>query len=37
MKELGLIASCQPPFINSEYKWLEKRIGKERCQYTYPM
>lgn len=37
MKELGLIASCQPPFINSEYTWLEKRIGKERCQYTYPM
>ncbi|MFX0024615.1 MAG: amidohydrolase, partial [Candidatus Hermodarchaeota archaeon] len=37
MKELGLIASCQPPFINSEYNWLEKRIGKERCQYTYPM
>jgi len=37
MKELGLIASCQPPFINSEYNWLEKRIGKDRCQYTYPM
>lgn len=37
MKEYGIIASCQPPFINSEYTWLEKRIGKERCQYTYPM
>ncbi|MFX1311787.1 MAG: amidohydrolase [Promethearchaeota archaeon] len=37
MKEYGIIASCQPPFINSEYKWLEKRIGKERCKYTYPM
>ncbi|MFX1574363.1 MAG: amidohydrolase [Promethearchaeota archaeon] len=37
MKEYGLIASCQPPFINSEYTWLEKRIGKERCKYTYPM
>jgi predicted amidohydrolase YtcJ len=37
MKKLGLIASCQPPFINSEYMWLEKRIGKERCKYTYPM
>ncbi len=36
MKELGLIASCQPPFINSEYTWLEKRIGKKRCKYTYP-
>jgi predicted amidohydrolase YtcJ len=37
MREYGLIASCQPPFINSEYTWLEKRIGKERCLYTYPM
>ena len=37
MKKLGLIASCQPPFINSEYTWLEKRLGKERCKYTYPM
>ena len=37
MKEYGIIASCQPPFINSEYTWLEKRIGKERCKYTYPM
>ncbi|MFX1528297.1 MAG: amidohydrolase [Promethearchaeota archaeon] len=36
MKEYGIIASCQPPFINSEYKWLEKRLGKERCKYTYP-
>lgn len=36
IKDLGLIASCQPPFINSEYNWLEKRIGKERCNYTYP-
>jgi len=36
MKKLGLIASCQPPFINSEYTWLEKRLGKERCKYTYP-
>ena len=36
MKKLGIIASCQPPFINSEYTWLEKRIGKERCKYTYP-
>lgn len=37
MKDYSLIASCQPPFINSEYIWLEKRIGKERCKYTYPM
>jgi len=37
MKELRLICSCQPPFINSEYTWLEKRLGKERCKYTYPL
>ncbi len=37
MNDFGIIASCQPPFINSEYMWLEKRIGKERCKYTYPM
>ncbi len=37
MNKYGIIASCQPPFINSEYTWLEKRIGKERCKYTYPM
>ena len=37
MKDLGIIASCQPPFINSEFTWLEKRLGKERCKYTYPM
>jgi predicted amidohydrolase YtcJ len=36
MKEYGVIASCQPPFINSEHTWLEKRLGKERCKYTYP-
>ncbi|MFX1376848.1 MAG: amidohydrolase [Promethearchaeota archaeon] len=37
MNDLGIIASCQPQFINSEYTWLEKRIGKERCKYTYSM
>ncbi|MFX0044003.1 MAG: amidohydrolase [Candidatus Hodarchaeota archaeon] len=36
MKDYGIIASCQPPFLNSEYTWLEKRIGKKRCKYTYP-
>ena len=30
MAKYGIIASCQPPFINSEFKWLEKRLGKER-------
>ncbi len=37
MAEYEIIASCQPPFINSEYKWLPKRLGIERCKYTYPM
>lgn len=37
MSKYGIIASCQPPFINSEYNWLEKRLGKERCKHTYPM
>jgi predicted amidohydrolase YtcJ len=37
MKKLNLIAACQPPFINSEYTWLEKRLGKKRSKYTYPM
>jgi len=36
MRKYGIIASCQPPFINSEYMWLEKRLGKDRCKYTYP-
>jgi len=37
MAEYGVIASCQPPFINSEYNWISKRIGEARCKYTYPM
>jgi hypothetical protein len=37
MADYGIIASCQPPFINSEYNWIAKRIGEERCKYTYPM
>ncbi len=36
MRNLNLIASCQPPFINSEFTWLEKRLGKERLKNTYP-
>ncbi|MFX0077481.1 MAG: amidohydrolase [Candidatus Hermodarchaeota archaeon] len=36
IKKLGLIASCQPTFILSEFDWLEKRLGKERCKITYP-
>ena len=37
MAKFGIIASCQPPFITSEYNWISKRIGEERCKYTYPM
>lgn len=37
MADYGVIASCQPPFINSEYNWIAKRIGNDRCKYTYPM
>jgi hypothetical protein len=36
IKELGLIVSSQPPFLNSEYDWLKKRIGEQRCSYAYP-
>ena len=37
MANYGIIASCQPPFITSEYNWIAKRIGEDRCNYTYPM
>jgi predicted amidohydrolase YtcJ len=37
MAEYNIIASCQPPFINSEFKWLPRRLGEKRCKYTYPM
>ena len=37
MKDLGIIAACQPPFINSEYTWLPKRLGSERIKHSYPM
>jgi predicted amidohydrolase YtcJ len=34
--DLGLIFVCQPSFINSEYTWLDKRLGPERIKYVYP-
>ncbi len=34
--KLGIIMVCQPAFINSEYKWLERRLGAERIKRTYP-
>lgn len=33
---LGIVMACQPAFINSEYTWLEKRLGRKRIKYTYP-
>ncbi len=36
IKKYNIIVACQPPFINSEYTWLEKRLGKKRCNYIYP-
>ncbi|MGQ9722755.1 MAG: amidohydrolase [Candidatus Jordarchaeum sp.] len=34
--ELGLVLVCQPMFIDSEYTWLEKRLGPERIKNVYP-
>ena len=34
--DLRLIFVCQPSFINSEYTWLEKRLGPKRVKYVYP-
>ena len=31
-----IIMCCQPAFINSEYTWLEKRIGSKRLKNAYP-
>ncbi|NVM28008.1 MAG: amidohydrolase [Candidatus Helarchaeota archaeon] len=34
--KLGLILACQPAFINSEYTYLERRLGPERIKHAYP-
>jgi hypothetical protein len=34
--EGNIVLSCQPSFINSEYTWLEGRLGKDRCPSVYP-
>ena len=36
IKKYNLVVACQPPFINSEFTWLERRLGKKRCKYIYP-
>ncbi|MFX0099524.1 MAG: amidohydrolase [Candidatus Hodarchaeota archaeon] len=34
--KLGLVIVTQPAFINSEYTWLENRMGPDRIKDTYP-
>ncbi len=34
--DLRLIIVSQPSFINSEYTWIEERLGPERIKYVYP-
>ncbi len=34
--DLGITIVSQPLFINSEYTWLEKRLGSNRINYCYP-
>jgi predicted amidohydrolase YtcJ len=36
MKKLGLIASIQPPFITTDAKLANYRLGPKRSKYTYP-
>jgi predicted amidohydrolase YtcJ len=33
--ELGIIPSMQPTHCTTDMKWIEDRVGKERCQYAY--
>jgi predicted amidohydrolase YtcJ len=35
MKRLGIIASVQPHFTNSDF-WIEHRLGKKRARWVYP-
>jgi len=37
MKELEVIAVIQPVFIRSDSPWAEKRLGRERIQWAYPL
>lgn len=37
LARLGLVVSTQPLFIHSEKEWLRKRLGPERCRWTYPL
>lgn len=33
---MGVVASVQPAFLGSETTWLERRVGRDRLQRTYP-
>jgi predicted amidohydrolase YtcJ len=33
--DAGVVIATQPAFINSEYTWLENRLGPERVKLTY--
>ncbi|OLS24941.1 MAG: N-substituted formamide deformylase precursor [Candidatus Heimdallarchaeota archaeon LC_3] len=35
MSDLGIIASIQPIFIESDMNWAEKFVGKKRMKYSY--
>ncbi len=35
MAKLGIIASVQPYHAIDDGRWAEKKIGRERCKYTY--
>jgi len=37
MRELKVIAVIQPVFVHSDSPWAEKRLGRERIQWAYPL
>jgi len=37
MKNLDIIAVVQPIFINTDYPWVENRLGQKRLRYAYTL
>jgi predicted amidohydrolase YtcJ len=37
LARLGLCVSTQPLFIHSEKDWLDRRLGRERARFAYPL
>ncbi len=37
MASVGVVASVQPQFIESDGPWLENRLGPERARWAYPL